>query len=231
VARWWLVTGTWVFVVTTLGASQMEPDSAGRALLVFSSFDSAVPALRSVAASGYVSTLALGGDVEASPVSGVYDVVLVAEDLVDRHGSTLVDALRRFARADVLIGAAAGASSRAVRQAGNRPDPQSSTIWWGSLGLDPRRRSAWWCAEPLSLTPMQFRLLEALVRARGAVVPVVELYDAVFDDAFQGGRERLFAHVRRVRQLLERDPSRPQFLLTVRGEGFRLADGTLAVPG
>ncbi|MGH2528107.1 MAG: winged helix-turn-helix domain-containing protein [Actinomycetota bacterium] len=36
--------------------------------------------------------------------------------------------------------------------------------------------------------------------------------------------ERVFAHVRRIRRKIEADPAHPTFLLTVRGEGFRLSD-------
>ena len=36
--------------------------------------------------------------------------------------------------------------------------------------------------------------------------------------------ERLIAHIRRIRARIESDPSHPQFLLTARGVGFRLAD-------
>jgi two-component system response regulator RegX3 len=39
-----------------------------------------------------------------------------------------------------------------------------------------------------------------------------------------GDPERLFAHIRRIRKKIEPAPSHPAFLLTVRGEGFRLAD-------
>jgi two-component system response regulator MtrA len=40
----------------------------------------------------------------------------------------------------------------------------------------------------------------------------------------QGGndRERIFAHIRRIRRRIEKDPSHPSLLITVRGEGFRL---------
>jgi DNA-binding response OmpR family regulator len=95
---------------------------------------------------------------------------------------------------------------------------------WGPLRLDPGRRLACWSGRPIGLTPMQFRLLLVLVQAEGAVVSAVELSRRVWGSDLAHDTERVVAHVRRVRKLLEPDPAHPRFLLTVRGEGFRLAD-------
>lgn len=188
---------------------------AARVLLVFSSLDAAMPAWRSVTSGGGAATLALGRDLALESVEDSdYDVVLVAEDLVDRHGDALVAELRDASGAEVVVGAIAESTARA-------PSPVAA---WGALRLDRARRLAWWRDASLHLTPKQFRLLDALVEARGTLLTVAELHEAVFDDRFLGDGERLFAHVRRVRALVEPDSANPVFLLTVRGEGFRLAD-------
>lgn len=98
------------------------------------------------------------------------------------------------------------------------------THTWGPLRLDPSRRLACWHGQAVSLTPMQFRLLVILVQAAGAVVSPVELSRRVWGTDLPHDTERVVAHVRRIRKLLEPDPAHPAFLLTVRGEGFRLAD-------
>ena len=74
------------------------------------------------------------------------------------------------------------------------------------------------------MTRLQFRLLAALMGAEGGVLSRAELHRAIYDVAPVDDGERVVAHVRRIRQKIERDPSEPEFLLTVRGEGFRLAD-------
>jgi DNA-binding response OmpR family regulator len=201
--------------------------NAGRALLTFSSVDSAVPTLRSATASGFLSTLALGPEVGlAAAARDRYDVVMVAEDLVAEHGLALVADFRRAAGdAPVVIGTVASDGAADGTDHGSLPAGAARVLAWGGLRLDTRRRLAWWCGDSLQLTPMQFRLLTRLAAARGAVVPTADLHEAVFADTHVGNGERLFAHVRRVRSLLERDTANPSFLLTVRGEGFRLADG------
>jgi DNA-binding response OmpR family regulator len=105
---------------------------------------------------------------------------------------------------------------------GDRQPPERSV--WGPLLLDRRRRRAFWASCEIALTTQQFRLLWALAEAQGALVTVAELSDRVYDGTVGDDRERLMGHVRRVRRLIEADPAHPTFLLTVRGEGFRLAD-------
>jgi DNA-binding response OmpR family regulator len=103
------------------------------------------------------------------------------------------------------------------------PGGEAGRATWGPLTLDLSRRQAWWGAEPLELTPVQFRILTALVAAAGAVVSNGELARRVWGGEGHLDRERIFAHIRRIRKKIEDDPANPRFLLTVRGEGFRLA--------
>ena len=97
-------------------------------------------------------------------------------------------------------------------------------VRWGPLTLDARRRACTWNDVPLQLTPTQFRLMATLVNARGSVVTRPELCRRSLGSYVHGDCERLDAHLRRIRRLIEPDPSRARFLLTVRGEGVRLAD-------
>lgn len=101
---------------------------------------------------------------------------------------------------------------------------EARTLTWGPLHIDMARRSATWNGEPLHLTRIELRLLRTLVDARGAVVDRNDLQRAVWPGSVPDDGARLAAHVRRIRSKIEADPSRPQFLLTARGEGFRLAD-------
>jgi DNA-binding response OmpR family regulator len=95
---------------------------------------------------------------------------------------------------------------------------------WGPLRLDPSRWDARWEGRPLHLTPMQFRMLLVMVQAAGAVVTPLELARPLWGTQIGADTERVVAHVRRIRQRIEPDPSHPRFLLSVRGVGFRLAD-------
>lgn len=95
---------------------------------------------------------------------------------------------------------------------------------WGPLELDVGRRQARWHGRPLDVTPLQFRILSALVLAQGDVVTKRELHRLVWGSGVVDDGERVAAHIKRIRAKLGEQPSKPSFLLTVRGEGYRLAD-------
>lgn len=149
--------------------------------------------------------------------------------LLERHGSEPAPALVGSARRvlpDTVPPERVAAAVAALGRRRRRSD--EFRLHWGPLELDLSRRQAWWREERLALTPTQLRLLSVLVCAGGAVVTNDELSQALWGTALPSDPERLFAHIRRIRKRLERDPARPAFLLTVRGEGFRLADTVAA---
>ena len=76
--------------------------------------------------------------------------------------------------------------------------------------------------EIFSLTAMEHRLLEALARNEGRIVTVDTLCEALWGDNPFGYENSLNAHVRRVREKIEADPSKPVSLLTVKGLGYKL---------
>lgn len=99
-----------------------------------------------------------------------------------------------------------------------------TSLAFGNVRVDPARRLAWIGRQPMALTPLQFRILAALVAAGGAVLSAAELSQRVWGCALLGDRERVAVQVRRLRAKLSCDADLPQVLLTVRGEGYRLAD-------
>lgn len=123
-----------------------------------------------------------------------------------------------------LVGASLRMLVESRRPAAAEHDHWSHRVSWGDLLLDRRSRQAFHAAVHLPLTRHQFRLLWTLCLARGGVVTIEELSRAVYGQQIGNDRERLFAHVRRIRRLIELDPSHPTLLVAVRGEGFRLAD-------
>ena len=72
------------------------------------------------------------------------------------------------------------------------------------------------------LTAMEHKLLETLARNEGRIVTVDALCEALWGDNPFGYENSLNAHVRRVREKIEADPSRPVSLLTVKGLGYKL---------
>ncbi|TQM57378.1 winged helix-turn-helix domain-containing protein [Humibacillus xanthopallidus] len=100
---------------------------------------------------------------------------------------------------------------------------QHGRLAFGALELDVRRHVATWSGRDLELTPTQFRILSVLVRASGRVVSRRELCRRAMGTHGPGDEARLEAHLRRLRSRIETAAAEP-LLVTVRGEGIRLAD-------
>ena len=89
-------------------------------------------------------------------------------------------------------------------------------IFWGRSAV--RRGDV-----ELPLTAKEFALLKKLWENRGNIVTIDALCQTLWDGPLVGYENTLMVHIRRLREKIETDPSHPQFLLTVRGLGYRLA--------
>jgi len=99
---------------------------------------------------------------------------------------------------------------------------------WGPLELDLGKRRAEWAGRVVRLTPMQLRIMEVLILAGGDVVSTRDLSRRVLGSAYEGDRSRVKAHIVRIRKVLRTALVDSGYLMTVRGEGFRLADYPLS---
>jgi DNA-binding response OmpR family regulator len=76
--------------------------------------------------------------------------------------------------------------------------------------------------EVFPLTAKEFALLETLARNEGRIVTVDALCESLWGDNPYGYENSLNAHIRRVREKIEADPSKPVSLVTVKGLGYKL---------
>ena len=76
--------------------------------------------------------------------------------------------------------------------------------------------------EVIPLTAKEHTLLETLARNEGKIVTVDALCEALWGDNPFGYENSLNAHVRRVREKIEADPSKPVSLITIKGLGYKL---------
>ncbi|WP_251208270.1 response regulator transcription factor [Acetatifactor aquisgranensis] len=76
--------------------------------------------------------------------------------------------------------------------------------------------------ERLSLTAKEFELLNVLYRNAGRIVTIDGLCEAAWGDNPYGYENSLMAHIRRIREKIEENPSKPVSLLTVKGLGYKL---------
>ena len=74
----------------------------------------------------------------------------------------------------------------------------------------------------VALTAKEHTLLETLSRSEGRIVSIDALCEALWGDNPFGYENSLNAHIRRIREKIETDPSKPVSLITIKGLGYKL---------
>jgi DNA-binding response OmpR family regulator len=97
-------------------------------------------------------------------------------------------------------------------------------LYAGDLVIDRSRAQVSRGNTPINLTPTEFRLLVHLAQHAGQALSRAQLLDAVWGyDRDAADENTVMVHIRRLRQKVELEPSRPQLILTVPGIGYRFA--------
>ena len=76
----------------------------------------------------------------------------------------------------------------------------------------------------VKLTSLEFRLLSYLIKHENKVISKQELFEKVWEDKFTGDGT-LNVHIRKIREAIEPVPSKPQYIVTVWGEGYKFTGG------
>lgn len=104
------------------------------------------------------------------------------------------------------------------------------TVVSGGLEISPERGLVTRDEAPVSLTRTEFALLCELASEPGRVFSREELLERVWGYGYFGDERLVDVHVRRLRTKIERDPSSPEVVRTVRGLGYRLVADDAAAP-
>jgi DNA-binding response OmpR family regulator len=92
------------------------------------------------------------------------------------------------------------------------------------LRIDPARRAVEVSGKAVQLTYVEFELLRTLARRPGHVFSRQALLGALWGSSDYREPRTIDVHVRHLREKLEADPRDPQFILTVRGAGYRFRE-------
>lgn len=108
------------------------------------------------------------------------------------------------------------------RTARQQSDPQIYRI--GSVELDLRRLKANRNGEPIELSPREFEILQLLIAHAGETVSREQLLHHIWGQHASLYTRTIDAHITRLRQKIEPNPSNPQFIITAHRVGYRLVD-------
>ena len=113
-----------------------------------------------------------------------------------------------------------------LRRAAVAPDAYGAddVIDSHELHIDLAKRAVAVREEPVQLTYVEFELLKTLASRPGRVFTRRVLLEALWGDSAYREPRTIDVHVRHLREKLERDPSEPDYILTVRGAGYRFRD-------
>jgi len=116
------------------------------------------------------------------------------------------------------------ASSAEAREGGAGSRQKApDVIVVGDLVIDPRTREVKRAGDLIALTATEFDILWCLVQADGRVLSREEIQEHVWGPRHHGTLRTIDNFMMQLRTKLERDPTDPDHLLTVRGVGYRLA--------
>lgn len=94
----------------------------------------------------------------------------------------------------------------------------------GYLTIDHNARQVLIEGKPVKMTSLEFKLLSYLARHENKVISKQELFEEVWQDKFTGDGT-LNVHIRKIREAIERKPGRPEYIITVWGDGYKFIGG------
>jgi DNA-binding response OmpR family regulator len=110
-----------------------------------------------------------------------------------------------------------------LRRAAPREASEASLII-GDISLDSSKHEVKKQDQNIDLTPLEFQVLEILMRSAGQVVRRAELAMRLMENGYSGSETTLKIHIRNLRLKLGDDLDQPQYIETVFGIGYRFVE-------
>lgn len=110
-----------------------------------------------------------------------------------------------------------------LRRFGQSED-RDETYSDGYLSIDFHAKQVSAGGRSVRLTALEYKLLAYLIKNENRVISKQELFENVWEDKFTGDGT-LNVHIRKIREAIERTPGRPEYILTVWGDGYRFCGG------
>jgi DNA-binding response OmpR family regulator len=190
---------------------------------------------------------AIRAEEECHPVFVILDVMLpkvdgweICRELRRRSNVPILMLTAREEEIDRVAGLAMGADDYVVKPFSprelvervkailrrSRPTPQAppAVLSFDGLELDPEKHRIARDGRPVTLTSSEYKILHALMSSPGKAFSREELLNHCYRHGEVVIDRVIDVHVGKLRQKIEDDPSRPRYILTVRGHGYRFSD-------
>jgi two-component system alkaline phosphatase synthesis response regulator PhoP len=110
---------------------------------------------------------------------------------------------------------------RAVLRRSAPEDERPEDLHFGDLSISFVRHEVTARGAAVSLTPTEFRLLEAMAREPGRAFSRADLLDRAFGYDYEGLERTVDVHIMNLRRKIEEDAAHPRYVITVPGVGYR----------
>lgn len=131
-----------------------------------------------------------------------------------------IRAVLRRAALNAEVGRASGDNSQDL-QTGPIQPIEDHTITVGEVQLDPDRHECIVRNVEVKLPLKEFEILQLLLTNAGRVVTREVLIDRIWGYDYVGDTKTLDVHIKRLRARIEKDPTTPALITTIRGLGYR----------
>ena len=106
---------------------------------------------------------------------------------------------------------------------GSRDEQTSRIISINGLEINPDAHSVTVDGKPVRCTPIEYSILLYLAENRGRVVPVEDLFRAVWNEEFMpGSNNTIMVHIRHLREKIGDDAQNPRFIKNIWGVGYTI---------
>lgn len=110
------------------------------------------------------------------------------------------------------------------RTAYRKNEAVNEPIKIGALTLDTDGCRAMKDGKDMELTAKEFEILSYLAENKGRVISRERLYEAIWNEDSFGCDNTVMVHIRHLREKLENDPTAPQYIITMKGLGYKLVN-------
>lgn len=108
-----------------------------------------------------------------------------------------------------------------LRRISEQKVKNENSLNYGSLVLDYERRVVEINSQKVELTPKEFELLWLMASNPNRVFTKAHLLDKIWDSSFYGDDNTVTVHIRKLREKIEIEPSKPAYIKTVWGTGYK----------
>ena len=114
-----------------------------------------------------------------------------------------------------------GTGNRGCESGDNRKQEKSHVYTIGGLELNEETVEVTVDGEAVKLTPMEFKIVQLLIKNPGRVFSADEIYERIWNEKAVN-TDTIMVHVRNIREKIEIDPRNPKYLKVVWGVGYKI---------